>query len=69
MRSDRMDGVNVYCTPTIRQWLEERRIDAVITSKADEIPNPTCDREASRERDVMERLINRLKRWRRIATS
>ena len=63
-----MAGVNVYCTPTIRQWLEERRIDAVITSKADKIPDPACNRDASRERDVMERLINRPKRWRWIAT-
>ena len=40
----------------------------VIPTKADEAPVPSFDREAYRERNVIERLINRLKQWRRIAT-
>ena len=48
--------------------MEERRFGAVIPAKADEVPDPNFDRVAYRERNVIERLINRLKRWRRIDT-
>jgi transposase len=48
--------------------LKGRGIGAVIPTKADEAPDPACDRLAYRERNVVERLINRLKRWRRVAT-
>lgn len=40
----------------------------MIPTKADEAPDPVFDRAAYRERNVVERLINRLKRWRRVAT-
>jgi transposase len=40
----------------------------VIPTRADEVPDPTFDREAYRERNVVERLINRLKQFRRVAT-
>ena len=52
----------------IRRYLKERRIRAVIPTKADQAPDPSFDCEAYRERNVVERLINRLKQWRRIAT-
>ena len=32
------------------------------------MPQPTFDRAAYRERNVVERLINRPKQWRRVAT-
>jgi transposase len=57
-----------YSSPTVRRYLKERRIGAVIPSKANEVPDLGFDREAYRERNVVERLINRLKQWRRIAT-
>ena len=41
---------------------------SVIPTGADEAPDPAFDRAAYRERNVVERLINRLKQWRRIAT-
>ena len=50
------------------RYLKERRIGAVISTKADEDPDPAFDRAASRERNAIEQLINRLKQWRRIAT-
>ena len=50
------------------RYLKDRRIGAVIPTKADQTPDPTFDPVAYRERNVVERLINRLKRWRRIAT-
>jgi transposase len=40
----------------------------VIPSKADEPARPGFDRELYRERNRVERLVNRLKRWRKIAT-
>ena len=54
--------------PRIRRYLKERKIGVVIPTKADEVPDPAFDREAYRDRNVVERLINRLKQWRRIAT-
>ena len=68
IRPDRVAGDKGYSSPTVRCYLKERRIGAVIPTKADEAPVPTFDREAYRERNVIERLINRLKQWRRIAT-
>jgi transposase len=68
IRPDRAAGDKCYSSPTIRRYLKERRIGAVIPAEADEAPDPAFDRAAYRERNVVERLINRLKRWRRIAT-
>ena len=38
------------------------------SAKTDEEPDPAFDRAAYRERNVVERLINRLKQGRRVAT-
>ncbi len=40
----------------------------MIPTKGNGVPEPTFDRVAYRERNVVERLINRLKQYRRIAT-
>jgi transposase len=45
-----------------------RGIEAVIPTRTDEAPEPGFDRTASQERNVAERLIDRLKQHRRIAT-
>ncbi len=63
-----MAGDKGYSSPTIRRYLAGRRIGAVIPTKAGETPDPTFDRGAYRGRNVVERLINRLKQWRRVAT-
>jgi transposase len=68
IRPDRVVGDKGYSSPTVRRYLHERRIGAVIPTKTDEIPDPSFDRDAYRERNVVERLINCLKQWRRIAT-
>ncbi len=68
VRPDRVAGDKGYSSPTVRRYLRERRIGAVIPTKADQVPDPAFDRAAYRERNVVERLINRLKQWRRIAT-
>ena len=52
----------------MRRSHTDRRIGAVIPTKADQVPDPAFDRDAYRERNVVERLINRLKQHRRIAT-
>ena len=68
IRPDRVPADKGYSSPPIRRYLKERKIGVVIPTKADEVPDPAFDREAYRERNVVERLINRLKQWRRIAT-
>ena len=68
IRPDHLAGDKGYSSPTVRRYLRERRIGAVIPTKADQDPDPAFDRDAYRERNVVERLINRLKQWRRIAT-
>ena len=68
IRPDRVAGDKGYSSSAVRRYLRERKIAAVIPTKADEEPDPTFDRDAYRERNVVERLINRLKQWRRIAT-
>jgi len=52
----------------IRNWLTAHEIDAVIPYRDDEMGDHTYDRDAYRERPMIERAINRLKRDRRIAT-
>jgi transposase len=52
----------------VRRDRKGRRIGAVIPTKADQAADPAFARVADRERNVVERLINRLKPWRHIAT-
>ncbi len=68
VRPGRVAGDKGYSSPTVRRYLKERRIGAVVPTKSDEAPDPAFDRDAYRERNVIERLINRLKQWRRAAT-
>ena len=68
VRPDRVAGDKGYSSLAVRQYLKGRGIGAVIPTKADEAPDPAFDRAAYRERNVVERLINRLKQWRRVAT-
>ena len=49
IRPARVAGDKGYSSPRIRQYLKERRIGAVIPTKADEVPDPTFDRVAYRE--------------------
>ena len=67
-RPDRVAGDKGYGSPAVRRYPKGRGIGAVIPTKTDEEPDPAFDRAAYRERNVVERLINRLTQWRRVAT-
>jgi transposase len=64
----RLIADKAYDAESLRQWLAEAKIKAVIpSSAARKIPYP-LDRTAYRRRNVIERLFCKLKNWRRIAT-
>jgi transposase len=68
LRPDRIAGDKAYSSRTVRAYLRRRQIGAVIPRRKGEPPNRRFDRAAYRERNRIERLINRLKQHRRIAT-
>ena len=61
-------GDRGYSTHPIRTWLAAREIEAVIPWRANEWGPKAYDRAAYRDRSRVELTINRLKRYRRIAT-
>ncbi len=61
-------GDKGYSSSTARSRLRRRHIRAVIPSKSNQRRQPHFDRTAYRRRNLVERLINRLKQFRRIAT-
>lgn len=61
-------GDKGYTSGAIRAWLRRRGIKAVIPQLRSERRRHRFDKELYRERNVVERLMNRLKRWRRVAT-
>ena len=68
IRPERVVGDKAYSSRMVRRYLRRHGIRAVIPTKRDERRSPTFDRVAYRERSTVERLINRLKQFRRIAT-
>lgn len=68
VRPRRVAGDKAYSSRKVRGYLRRRGIKAVIPRKANERRNPRFDRAAYRERNRVERLINRLKQFRRVAT-
>ncbi len=57
-----------YNSERIRELLNSKQVKSVIPVRSDQSRDENFDREAYRERNLVERLINRLKQWRRIAT-
>jgi transposase len=57
-----------YDTDAIRQELSFRGIEAVIPPKRTRKTEILYDRDKYRDRNRIERLFNRLKNWRRVAT-
>lgn len=68
LRPRRVAGDKAYSTPAARRLLRQRHITPVIPTKSNQRRNPRFDRAAYRERNRVERLINRLKQHRRVAT-
>ena len=67
-RPKRMVGDKGYSSRTIRTLLRRRGIRVTIPHKANERWGSAFDRNIYRQRNRVERLINRLKQYRRIAT-
>jgi transposase len=68
LRPDRLAGDKGYSSRTVRRYLRRRGIGDVIAHRSSDPPNPRFDRVAYRERNQVERLINRFKQYRRVAT-
>ena len=68
LRPRRAAGDKGYSSPTVRRRLRQRHIRAAIPNKSNQRRQPGFDRAAYRRRNLVERLINRLKQFRRIAT-
>ncbi len=69
LRPQRVAGDKAYTGRPIRRYLQRRGIGAVIPRRSNESRQGTrFDRQAYRERNRIERTINRLKQFRRIAT-
>ena len=64
----RLIADKAYDADSLRRWLAERRIKAVIPSTASRRTPYPLNRRIYRRRNVIERLFCRLKNWRRIAT-
>ena len=68
LRPDRIAGDKGYSYRSVRRYLHRRGIGRVIPSRRDQGRHGPFDRGAYRQRNRVERLINRLKQWRRVAT-
>lgn len=61
-------GDKGYSSSALRNWLLHRDIDAIIPRRKDELGPNEYDHARYRERSIIERTINWLKRFRRVAT-
>ncbi len=68
LRPVRIAGDKGYSSRAVRGYLRQRGIGAVIPRRSTELPQVTFDRAAYGERNRVERLFNRLKQHRAIAT-
>ena len=68
LRPCRVAGDKGYSSPAARRRLRWRHIRPVIPSKSNQRRQPRFDRDACRQRHRIERMINRFKQFRRIAT-
>jgi transposase len=68
LRPKRVVGDKGYSSRKIRAYLRRRGIRITIPRKTNERRTGPFNRAIYRERNRVERLINRLKQWRRLAT-
>lgn len=64
----RLIADKAYDADRLRNWLNERRIEAVIPGRAARDVVYPLNRAAYRRRNVIERMFGRLKNWKRVAT-
>ena len=67
-RPGRLVGDKAYSSGAIRRWLRCHHIGVTIPRRRDERRGGPFDRAVYRQRNRVERLINRLKHFRRLAT-
>jgi transposase len=67
-RPKRLVGDKGYASQAVRQRIRRRGIRTTIPHKSNEHRGGPFDRAAYRQRNVVERLLNRLKQFRRVAT-
>lgn len=67
-RPEQVVGDKGYSSQKIRGWLKRHGIQPTIAHRSTEKRTEPFDRAAYRERNRVERLINRLKQFRRVAT-
>jgi transposase len=65
---EKMAGDKGYSYPEVRDWLANHKIEAVIPTRKNQKPLESFDKEAYRERSLIERLVGWLKERRRLAT-
>jgi transposase len=61
-------GDKGYSFPTVRRYLRQRGIRAVIPTRSNQRPHPHFDRRTYRRRNIIERVVGWLKEHRRLAT-
>jgi len=68
LRPRRVVGDKGYSSPSFRRYLRQRGIRLTIPHRSNQSRRGPFDRATYRLRNLVERLINRLKQYRRIAT-
>ena len=71
MIGDKIDALLAdkgYDADAVRQALSEMEVEAIIPSKSNRKQPIAFDREAYKRRNLIERMFNKLKNWRRGAT-
>jgi transposase len=68
VRPKRVLGDKAYSSRKIRRYLKKRGIDSTIPRRSDETRTGPFNRAVYKKRNCVERTINRLKQFRRVAT-
>jgi transposase len=67
-RPKRLLADKAYDADSLRKWLKQRKVKAVVPSTASRRTPYPLDRGAYKRRNLIERMFCKLKNWRRIAT-
>jgi len=68
VKPKRLLADKAYDADSLRKWLTQRRVKAVIPSTTSRRTPYPLDHKAYKRRNVIERMFCKLKNWRRIAT-